>query len=183
LKHRTGTTTVELAAGLGVCFTGEPVDSSGEPIPRERLAAHADRIGLRAEESFTKSRCQLLVAADPATLSGKAAKARAWGIPIVSAAEFLAASDGAQLAGEVLVLAVREAVTCEHCGTTFSQAKGPRRAVVRCDACRQVSVAPMDVVRASMVAPEETLTCGSCGVVWTRERVRGRKPTRCTTCR
>jgi len=70
--------------GKSVCFTGEmQTRINGEPISRavaEQLAAQA---GLVVANSVTK-KLDVLVAADPNTLSGKARKARQYGIRIVA---------------------------------------------------------------------------------------------------
>ena len=100
----------EEASGVGVCFTGVAVDAQGSEIPRDTLAEHARRLGLVVEDSFTKSRCGLLVAADPASQSGKAGKARSWGIPIIGAADFLAATPGGSIKSRVVGVGGRQAV-------------------------------------------------------------------------
>lgn len=104
ISERTSTDTVTLTPGLAVCFTGVAVDGRGVEVPRDELADHAESMGLRVEDRFTKSRCQLLVAADPDTRSGKAGRARGWGIPIVDAAEFLAAGPGASLTSHTVTV-------------------------------------------------------------------------------
>ncbi|MDZ7674036.1 MAG: 3'-5' exonuclease [Acidimicrobiales bacterium] len=81
--RRTTTRAVTADLGVGVAFTGVPLDANGYEIPRGELMEHAARIGMVPEDKFAKSRCGLLVAADPSSQSGKAAKARGWGIPIV----------------------------------------------------------------------------------------------------
>ena len=74
--------------GMRVCFTGT-VTVGGQPIARsvlERLAACA---GLQPVRSVTKKACEILVAADVSTRSGKARKAHSYGIPVISVAGFL----------------------------------------------------------------------------------------------
>lgn len=74
--------------GLTVCFTGEcSCFISGAPITRseaERMAA--DR-GLEVRNSVTK-KLDILVVADPNTQSGKARKARSYGIRIIHEPRF-----------------------------------------------------------------------------------------------
>src|SRR5690606_37390236 len=85
---RSETATMLLAEGLGICFTGEVVSDSGEPVPRDRLHGACREAGLVPVNSVTRANCQLLVAADPSSRSGKAAKARQHGIPISSVPAF-----------------------------------------------------------------------------------------------
>lgn len=85
--------TVLLEPGLRVCFTGAATDPvHGGELPRSELELLARAIGLEPVRSVTKKGCDVLAAADPASLSGKAAKARGYGIPIVGVADLLAAS-------------------------------------------------------------------------------------------
>ncbi len=44
--------------------------------------------GLQAVESVTRKGCDLVIAADLASMSGKAKKARDWGIPVMSVQDF-----------------------------------------------------------------------------------------------
>lgn len=73
--------------GLRVCFTGTVV-VDGRSWSREDMEALAARCGMQPLASVTKA-CDLVVAADPATTSGKAKKARERGLPVISAEEFL----------------------------------------------------------------------------------------------
>ena len=74
--------TVEcISHGSRICFTG-----AGNKAWLESIAESA---GLTPVRSVTKKGCDVLVAADVATLSSKARNARKWGIPIVSAGDFL----------------------------------------------------------------------------------------------
>lgn len=74
--------------GERVCFTGSAV-VHGAPINRQELESLAARVGLQPVSAVTKRTCDLLVASDSASMSGKAEKARAYGIPIISVGEFL----------------------------------------------------------------------------------------------
>lgn len=78
--------------GARVCFTGK-AQLSGQTWERTDLEALAAQHGLQPVASVGKS-CDLLVAADPASTSGKAQKARQLGVPIVSIDEFLARLQG-----------------------------------------------------------------------------------------
>lgn len=189
--RRTTTTAVTADAGVGVAFTGVPLDVAGNEIERSHLMDHASRIGMVPEDKFTKSRCGLLVAADPSSQSGKAAKARGWGIPIVSAEEFLAATSGVELTGHVESVGGMEAATCARCGKAFTRiAKGRRQ--THCGDCipdppdrsRSVSPTPpaMEPVVLATDGIMETLCCQVCDRSFTREVRRGRKPTRCPDC-
>lgn len=133
--HRSTESAIELSPGVGVCFTGVAVDAHGSEIPRETLSAHARRLGLVVEGSVTKSRCGLLVAADPASQSGKAGKARSWGIPIIGAADFLTATPGDSIKSRVVAVGGRQAVECTRCGRPFTReaTRGQKRTV--CDDC------------------------------------------------
>jgi DNA polymerase-3 subunit epsilon len=70
-------------AGKRVCFTGESqCRLDGEPISRETAMELAATNGLIIAETVTK-KLDLLVIADPLTLSGEAKKARQYGVRIV----------------------------------------------------------------------------------------------------
>jgi len=74
--------------GKRVCFTGElQCQHDGQAISRETAEALAARAGLVVADSVTK-KLDLLVLADPLTQSGKAAKARQYGIRIMHEAVF-----------------------------------------------------------------------------------------------
>jgi len=74
--------------GLRVCFTGTVV-AHGRCWSREEIQALAAGSGMQPVSSVTKN-CDLVVAADPSSTSGKAQRARARGIPVMSADEFIA---------------------------------------------------------------------------------------------
>lgn len=78
-----------LEVGTRVCFTGEARDADGLEIPREVLEAKAVVKGLIPVSGVTKKACELLVAADKSSMSGKTRKARDFGIPVISVEEFL----------------------------------------------------------------------------------------------
>ena len=74
--------------GARVCFTGQAL-YAGVQLDRDKLEAIAAENGLQAVSGVSKKNCDLVVAADPASTSGKAQKARQYGIPIISIEEFM----------------------------------------------------------------------------------------------
>ena len=78
-----------LGVGKKVCFTGEAVGLSGESISRNDLEALASKVGLHPVRDVTKKGCDILVAADETSMSGKAKKAKDWGIPVISVEKFV----------------------------------------------------------------------------------------------
>lgn len=74
--------------GMCICFTGEAVVGE-ETISRSFLEEIAADAGLQPVGSVTKKGCDLLVAADPSSQSGKATKARRYGIPVMAVVKFL----------------------------------------------------------------------------------------------
>ncbi len=69
--------------GMRVCFTGElQCQLSGQSISRELAEELATKAGLVVLDAVTK-KCDLLVLADPYSQSGKAKKARQYGIRIM----------------------------------------------------------------------------------------------------
>ena len=83
----------DLERGQRVCFTGTAVDAHGRTRARDDLEAIARDLGLEPVASVTKRGCDLVVAADTASSSGKARKARDYGIPVIDVAEFLRRAD------------------------------------------------------------------------------------------
>ncbi len=81
-------TVSEIRPGSRVCFTGEAV-VGGKRWNRSAMEASAKHAGLTPVKNVTKKACDLLVAADTSSASGKARKARCYGIPILSACDFL----------------------------------------------------------------------------------------------
>jgi DNA polymerase-3 subunit epsilon len=78
-----------LAPGSKICFTGTAVTPNGKQIARSELEAMAARVGLFPVPAVTKKGCDILVAADEASMSGKAQKARDWGIHVISVEKFI----------------------------------------------------------------------------------------------
>lgn len=78
-----GSLDIEKYTGKRVCFTGEcQCHLKGKTITREMAAELAANRGMIVAESVTK-KLDLLVVADPLTQSGKAKKARQYGIRII----------------------------------------------------------------------------------------------------
>lgn len=98
-EWRASSTAVQLAAGMRVCFTGAATYPDATELPRDVLHQCAADLGLEPTNSVTKSACDLLVAADPSSQSGKAGKARRYGIPVAHVDDFLQA----QLGGTIVV--------------------------------------------------------------------------------
>lgn len=78
-----------LSVGKRVCFTGEASGFSNTVIDRRDLEALAAKVGLHPVRDVTKKGCDLLVAADTSSMSGKAKKAKEYGIPIISVEKFI----------------------------------------------------------------------------------------------
>jgi DNA polymerase-3 subunit epsilon len=90
-----------LVRGLRVCFTGEAI-MDGKKFDRTDLEAWAAQAGLQPVSSVTKKGCDLLVAADPSSMSGKAKKARDYGKPIMSIEDFVTDCAALQIGGQDL---------------------------------------------------------------------------------
>ena len=80
---------LSLFEGAKVCFTGKANDATGKEISRESLEAIAIKNGFVPVESVTKKTCDVLIAADKSSMSGKTKKARDYGITVISVSEFL----------------------------------------------------------------------------------------------
>lgn len=181
-EYRAARSDVVVTAGLRVCFTGAAVDARGRTIERSHLEDLARSRGYVPTDNATKSGCDLLVASDPASQSGKAAKARKFGIPIVSVEDFLAArEEGSSMAATSLASA-GTALVCVRCGASWLSARGSTTPI--CAECRtETPSRPGFPTRPGAEEQIETLTCEICGSTWDRPRTRGRKPLRCATCR
>lgn len=83
-----------LTPGARVCFSGSALDEAGALVSRQEMEALARDRGLDAVANVTKTRCEVLVVAEPGTQSAKARNAQKWGKPILSAAEFLSWAHG-----------------------------------------------------------------------------------------
>ena len=194
---RHATDELPLEPGMSVCFTGEV-----QGVSREQLTDRARRLGLQVERNVTKS-TDLLLAADPASGSGKAEKARRYGIPIARADHIMSAAAGEPIPARVPQIERLVAFSCQHCrqtwtmparsahrrklceacrGTTSSVADRPTQPAVPMQARPETSGRPERAASTPTSASTETLTCESCGASWQREVKRGRKPRRCADC-
>jgi len=88
---------IVLESGMRICFTGSATYPDGSELNRSTLHDIAGDFGLEPVTSVTKKGTDVVVAADPASQSGKAAKARKYGIPIVAVPDFLKTSTGGRL--------------------------------------------------------------------------------------
>lgn len=91
---RPDTDGVKLVEGMSVCFTGSATYPDGSELPRTTLEKIAGDLGLTRTRNVSKNHCDLLVAADTSTQSGKAATARNHGIPLVDVHDFVKAQPG-----------------------------------------------------------------------------------------
>lgn len=132
--YRVMTETLELRSGMQVCFTGAAQWPNGKPLEREELEDCARRHRLEPVDSVTKKNCQLLVAADPASLSGKAKNAQKFGIPVASVADFLAAVNRGSLLTVNRIPAKGVAQVCSACGHSWIAAR--RKSNPVCEECR-----------------------------------------------
>jgi DNA polymerase-3 subunit epsilon len=88
VPEATATAEVTALDGQRVCFTGTFV-VAGVEMSKGKLEAIAAKAGLQPVGDVTKKGCDLLVASDASSSSGKAQKARAFGIPIIGIQEFI----------------------------------------------------------------------------------------------
>jgi DNA polymerase-3 subunit epsilon len=180
--YRTTHDNLALNPGMQVCFTGAAVDANGRDLDRSYLEQLATQHGLVPTRSVTAKACDLLVAADPSTQSGKAAKARKFGTPITSVDAFLDSLTTGEPLRVTRLASAGVALVCMDCGTSWLAVR--QSAQPRCSACKPAApTRGRRIAAAPTTAPAiETLTCAQCGDSWERERVRGRKPSRCTSC-
>ncbi|MBS1837831.1 MAG: DUF2510 domain-containing protein [Actinobacteria bacterium] len=198
--YRSESGTMALEAGMTVCFTGEAVTDDGVEIPRSDLESLATAHGLIPVRSVTK-KTSLLIAADAATRSGKAAKARSYGIPIGSVVEYLSAIHTGAPLNVSRLSSGGVALVCVTCGDSWLAARRSDRPL--CADCRAAkrsasTKSQTSAMRSTQPSPRpaqtvadgnavhgpavETLVCAECGRSWERARVRGRKPHRCPDC-
>lgn len=182
-EARQETMVVRLGVPMTVCFTGEAL-IDGEVVDRQVLAAKALAVGLEPVPSVTKA-TQLLVAADPATQSGKAAKAHRYGIPVVAASDLYRSQPGAEIPAVITRIQEPKTHICPKCGLAIVIPPGTNRPAIRaCASCRQTDSRPTSTSPRTTKSEGtvEELTCTRCDGTWTRPVVRGRKPKRCPAC-
>lgn len=186
-SYRTEESLTILSAGMQVVFTGDH-----SRYTREELHARASARGLLPASGVSKA-TGFVCAADGATTSGKATKARRYGIPVITVDEFIQAQVGDILAGTGAGQAGLKVVTCRDCLVTWTvPATSTANTTRRCDGCADVVAksAPAKPKarpvrsQADIWAPPiiEWLSCRSCTVTWHRQVTRGRKPHSCPTC-
>ena len=181
--YRTTHAELVLTPGIQVCFTGAAVDAVGRDLDRDYLEQLATQHGLTPTRSVTAKACDLLVAADPSTQSGKAAKARKFGTPIASVVSFLRSLTTGEPLPVTRLASAGVALVCVDCGNSWLAARQSTQP--KCATCKTATTpAPRrQAATASTAGPTiETLTCTQCGNTWERQRVRGRKPLRCPNC-
>jgi hypothetical protein len=132
--HRTVKSTLVLSPGLSVCFTGSATDRAGNEIDRIELELLAVRHGLVAKDSVTAKGCDLLVAADTATRSGKADQARRFGVPVASVADFLHSVGTSQPLPVLRLEHTGVALVCVSCGDSWIAKRRSREP--RCATCQ-----------------------------------------------
>ena len=77
-----------LQCGMRICFTGEVI-VNGKKFERDLLQERFAIVGMQPVRDVTKNGCDILVAADISSQSGKARKARKYGIPVIEITKFL----------------------------------------------------------------------------------------------
>ena len=77
-----------LQCGMRICFTGEVI-VNGRKLERDLLQEKAAIVGMQPVRDVTKNGCDMLVAADISSQSGKARKARKYGIHVIEVTKFL----------------------------------------------------------------------------------------------
>lgn len=79
----------DIPVGAAICFTGSFVDRDGNKLSKADLEKLATDYGYTVVSSVTKSKCDVVVAVDPSSSSGKAKKAREFGKPVIASQSFL----------------------------------------------------------------------------------------------
>lgn len=132
--HRSAAADLVLTEGMTVCFTGAAADSRGRELKRSELEGLARERGLVPMSNVSAKSCDLLVAADPTSRSGKAGKARKFGIPVASVTDFVAtAGPGATLAVSQMESS-GTALVCVECGASWLAPRSSSRPL--CVDCR-----------------------------------------------
>lgn len=140
-SYRIKTEIIQLQPGIRVCFTGAAQRPSGEPIERDELEALARQHGLEPIKSVTKTNCQLLVAADPSSMSGKAKDAQKFGIPVASVADYLTALNTRSPLAVNRLPEMGIGLVCTICGNSWIAARRATKPV--CSGCRERTKPPV----------------------------------------
>ena len=109
---REGVVDITLQPGTSIVVTGEHPTHQ-----RSAVLAHAEHLGLVPQANVTKT-TGVVAAADPASASGKASKARTYGVPIVSINNFMTARPGDTLTGVGISVESLKVITCPACRAT-----------------------------------------------------------------
>lgn len=132
--YRSDATELTLTMGLQVCFTGVALDENGRELPRPELEVMARARGLVPTKNVTAKGCDLLIASDPASRSGKAGKARKFGVPIAPVADFLTTSGPGDILSVSRLSAAGTALVCAKCGASWLATRSSSKPV--CAACK-----------------------------------------------
>jgi len=124
---------VDLRPDMSVCFTGSAQWPNGRPIERDDIEEHARRNGLRPVDSVTRKDCDLLVAADTASMSGKAKLAQKYGVPVASVPDFLDSIQSGAPLRVAFLPAAGVALVCSRCGYAWIASR--RRKDPLCESC------------------------------------------------
>lgn len=134
--YRTLSQSIALSAGMTVVFTGEHPE-----LTRDNLTEFATGLGLEVQGGVSKS-TMIVAAADPNSNSGKAGKARRYGIPIVSVEDFAGARLGDIIEGHGAGQAALKVIACPDCLTTWSVPATSRQTTSkRCPPCADITSA------------------------------------------
>lgn len=181
--HRQSVSVLALRAGMKVVFTGDHPE-----IPRDAGLRHAEVLGLEVQSGVTKQ-SNLVVAADRESRSGKAKKAHAYGVPVVSIEDFIQVEVGGSVEVAAASVGGIKVLTCPVCLVTWTVPSLSTERSARCADCRRGgdSAASSDSKVSPPASPDgdgiiEVLTCEQCARSWERVRVRGRKPRLCPNC-
>lgn len=195
---RAATKALNLKPGMSVCFTGFGRLDNGNVVDRAAQADLAKTHGFVVVDSITKAGPDLLVAGDGDSRSGKARKARQYGVPICEFNNFLRAVETGEPVTVACIASTGIAQVCVECGASWIAPRRATRPV--CGECsgsallgvrersaqrrpRPTSPRPKAMASSTTVGELETLICFDCGARWQRPRSRGRRPGQCPDCR
>lgn len=129
MSFRTREAAAVLTAGQHIVFTGDH-----PTYARAQLEERAITLGLVAKSGVSR-KTGVVCAVDVNSASGKAAKARQYGIPVVTVEQFMHASLGDVLGAAKSIEALK-VIICPECHATSTvPATAGTRVVRRCDTC------------------------------------------------
>ncbi len=152
-KHRSVGSDLVLTPGLQVCFTGVAIDQHGSELPRSELEVIARARGLVPTQNVTSKACDLLVASDPASRSGKAGKARKFGIPIASVPDFLATYGSGDTLPVSRLASAGVALVCSQCGASWLATRSSSKPT--CADCKATAGQPKASTAEASVPPAD----------------------------